>query len=776
MDLFSLVARLTLDEKDYEKALKQAERKAGSAKVDVSGEINVSDHFSDALNRVQSAADHFDGNVSGDITANDQYTGKVEAAETKADEADLGANGILSATDSYSEDLTGAENKADNADLNANGDLTATDDYSGILQNAEDAATYAALNADGTLSASDGYTGALEEAEGYASTAALDAGGTLDAQDLYTGELNEAENEAGGAQLDAHGLITGDSSDFTTEIDTAKTAAENFETDFQSIMSRLESALKFGGIAVGISSITKAISGSLQDTAAYADTVDKSAQAMGIARSEYQKWDYVMQQNGASIESLKRRFGSFAKFLKREADSDFTDAMSKLGISPTTYKTTEELFENVLMFLAEMGDVPERSVLVDKIFGPNGKTLNAMLNTGKAGIQELMDEAERLGMVLSDEEIATAVAYGDAVSKMNRTIEGLKMRVTTALMPFLQKAADIIAELVPALEKGIETGDFGEFQVKFSEGFGELLGMIGDAFLPDWLKSTLTSIADFISGIVSLVSEIASQIVGGKSLGAYISEYGFLEGLKAWTQSGDMTVEEYKKLKADVEKENQYQESLAWLSTPEAEKLRETNAAAAGIDTSDLDAVWKEFLKTHPTATYADVSGDYTNYPEEKRTITKGIGRSKETFEYTYKVNYVVTWNGKKFEFGGEEEFLNWLKPKALPVFGGGAMTAMPDGNNAKGLWDVPYDDYAALLHRDEMVLTASQARDYREGSSDSDTMMDLIQLLRTDMANLKIQVGEKVFGQTVVDYSGRKMRGYIGRAEDRVISGYGWG
>jgi hypothetical protein len=47
-------------------------------------------------------------------------------------------------------------------------------------------------------------------------------------------------------------------------------------------------------------------------------------------------------------------------------------------------------------------------------------------------------------------------------------------------------------------------------------------------------------------------------------------------------------------------------------------------------------------------------------------------------------------------------------------------------GGHAKGDWDVPYDDYPALLHRNEMVLTASQARRYREGETGG---MDLTSL-----------------------------------------------
>ena len=41
--------------------------------------------------------------------------------------------------------------------------------------------------------------------------------------------------------------------------------------------------------------------------------------------------------------------------------------------------------------------------------------------------------------------------------------------------------------------------------------------------------------------------------------------------------------------------------------------------------------------------------------------------------------------------------------------------------SHAKGLWEVPYDDYTANLHRGEMVLTASQARDYKYGNGSVD-------------------------------------------------------
>ena len=44
------------------------------------------------------------------------------------------------------------------------------------------------------------------------------------------------------------------------------------------------------------------------------------------------------------------------------------------------------------------------------------------------------------------------------------------------------------------------------------------------------------------------------------------------------------------------------------------------------------------------------------------------------------------------------------------------AWNLLTGGGKAKGDWSVPYDNYPALLHRGEMVLTASQARRYRDG------------------------------------------------------------
>jgi phage-related protein len=81
----------------------------------------------------------------------------------------------------------------------------------------------------------------------------------------------------------------------------------------------------------------------------------------------------------------------------------------------------------------------------------------------------------------------------------------------------------------------------------------------------------------------------------------------------------------------------------------------------------------------------------------------------------------------------------------------------------AKGNWSVPYDDYPALLHRNEMVLTASQARGYREGKTPNggaggigDIGSLIVQAIKEGMKD--VSVNSYLDGRDVTDVISRIM------------------
>ncbi len=73
-------------------------------------------------------------------------------------------------------------------------------------------------------------------------------------------------------------------------------------------------------------------------------------------------------------------------------------------------------------------------------------------------------------------------------------------------------------------------------------------------------------------------------------------------------------------------------------------------------------------------------------------------------------------------------------------------------GKHAKGAWDIPYDNYMASLHRGEMVLTATQARQYRDGQAggglSADDVADIVgAVMRNTALVFKDEVVARTFG-----------------------------
>jgi TP901 family phage tail tape measure protein len=82
------------------------------------------------------------------------------------------------------------------------------------------------------------------------------------------------------------------------------------------------------------------------------------------------------------------------------------------------------------------------------------------------------------------------------------------------------------------------------------------------------------------------------------------------------------------------------------------------------------------------------------------------------------------------------------------------------DGSHAKGAWNIPYDNYSAVLHRGEMVLTSSQARRYRDGDGGSMNLSALtsavVNAVREGMAGAVVR--SYLNGKDVTDDVARRM------------------
>lgn len=757
MDLFTLVAKLTIDKKDYEKELKKAEQKAKGARVDITGEIRANDHYTDAVTKAAHAAQSFDGDAEGTIIADDQY----------------------------SKDLSAAEGNARNAALDADGDLTADDQYSDVLSTAET----------------------------DASGADLDAEGDIELNDEYSDDLSAAESDVENADLDAEGSVTVDTDDVEPSLTEASDQVDGF-------IEGIQKKLKAAGIVAAAVGIGAALKRMVMGSAEYADTVDKQSQALAISRTEYQKWDHALSQSGASMATVTRGFRNLAAAIGGDMTEDIAGAFEALKINPSDYKTTEDLFDAVITSLAAMDEGADRNNLVDAIFGRSGTQLNALLNSGVDGIKDLRQEAEDLGLVMSDEDIANGVAFGDAFANMQAAVGALKNKVSSELFPVLTEAIGMVTDLVTSPETT-------EFITRIGNAFRSIFDSLGffdeegHLQLPDWLKTGLDLVATVLEGISTVIDWIAAKLGVVKRAATpsgvtrdpdaedrsrftdpgAASEYFSYNGKSYLVRRGEMGIDgKYVPLTED---EFQYYEfgGPLVLKTPSGSgniSKAEYDAALAAMQatlnddgSADYEArgvPWNQFRleRGGETGQWIVPAGDTgIGWENMIGMLEKVLGRALEIDEVNNLIHSGLTLNDK---LDSAEMDISTATVDGNVVTVNGAKwdlsniilklgTEASDGSFAKGAWDIPYDDFVANLHRGEMVLTASEARDYREGNGwSSDAVVAAIQRLSNEMQNLKIVVGKKVFGQTVVDYGGKRMNNYIGKAEDKAVAGYGWG
>lgn len=168
-----------------------------------------------------------------------------------------------------------------------------------------------------------------------------------------------------------------------------------------------------------------------------------------------------------------------------------------------------------------------------------------------------------------------------------------------------------------------------------------------------------------------------------------------VEGLKVKNAAGEL---ENAGWKTGIDLVNQYDDLEA--------KISETQAKAdeAKAELDEMMANYEAWVSAVDA-----IAGTASESAAEASESAGALGEEAQSVAGDYGINFILNTYGSMPDLSGFNK-LGPINP---------ALTR-PKAHDAKGEWDVPYDDYPAVLHRDEMVLNASRARKYRESESGS--------------------------------------------------------
>ena len=282
----------------------------------------------------------------------------------------------------------------------------------------------------------------------------------------------------------------------------AQSSLDDFKSNIADTASSIGAAVAGWATAVGV--------GAFASVAHFADVggaIDDTVQRLGVGAQALQEWQYAALRAGSSPEAMNKALEKLGKTMQDVADGGNKSAaelFTKLGISITNADGTLRDTTDVMSELAKGFAVNEngalRTAMAMTLLGKSGAELVPLLASGTDGVQEFVDEAHELGLILSDDEVGQAAELGDYLDRMTLSFGMLSTKMGAALAP----AAKIFAESMTKVFGSILTNQ-------------ELMGRITSTFERFATQITSIDFAKVITGFLDITSSTIDFIntIGG---------------------------------------------------------------------------------------------------------------------------------------------------------------------------------------------------------------------------------------------------------------------
>lgn len=224
----------------------------------------------------------------------------------------------------------------------------------------------------------------------------------------------------------------------------------------------IKTAAKWGaGIAAGAGVGGAALFGMAKKVAGTGDRIDKLSQKIGLSRTGFQEWEYILSQNGASIEVLQGGMKKLNKTLDdaKSGSASAAESFSRVGLSIDDIQNMnpEQAFEATVKALQAMPEGAEKAALANELLGRSGSELMPLLNGSAESVEELKKQAHDMGIVLSDDAVAASAKFTDTMDNVKRTLGAITAKIGVSVMPIMQKALDWVMDHMPEIQAVMST-------------------------------------------------------------------------------------------------------------------------------------------------------------------------------------------------------------------------------------------------------------------------------------------------------------------------------
>ena len=350
----------------------------------------------------------------------------------------------------------------------------------------------------------------------------------IETQQKYVDKLREAYE----AEVAASGEQSTAALKAKDALNKAQTALNNMETENRELEDAENSeteatnknaeahekhgnVLKAAGVAVAavaaaVVATAKALWDATTAAGAWADNLITLSAQTDISTDTLQKWDYAarfidvdtntMAKGLQKIQSEQTKaIGSKKKYIQILGGEKIAlkDANGEM-------KTTEQVFFEAIDAIGAIKDETKRNAAAQDLFGKSYAELKPLIDGGSEALRAYCQEAEELGIVLSDDDVSALGEFDDEMNRFQANMEAAGKKLAVAFLPVTKEVAETLTELAQTISTALSDGfDDSDVDTILDAVFGKL----SDGF--EKVDKILPAISKFVSGIIKKILEFA---------------------------------------------------------------------------------------------------------------------------------------------------------------------------------------------------------------------------------------------------------------------------
>jgi hypothetical protein len=282
--------------------------------------------------------------------------------------------------------------------------------------------------------------------------------------------------------------VSTDTSQFAKGMKTAESALGGLK----SAAMMVGGALGVGLSVAGITAFVKSSMSAIGETKGLATILGMSSEGFGRLSGAARLAGVDQETFAHSLEKMNEKLGDVAT----TGEGPAADALRRFGISAKSLVNAgpEKAFEQLLGVLAKIENPMERASVAVDLFGKSGQSIIKMAAKGSGGIAGMAADAGKLGVALSDVDVAKVGAANVALNRVQMAVEGIGNSLAVTLAPYIKTAADGLANF------GISVvSAFNSARPALSAFFEGAIG---------WADTLWTGLGHLVAGVVEVKSAL----------------------------------------------------------------------------------------------------------------------------------------------------------------------------------------------------------------------------------------------------------------------------